>query len=168
MNQSHEQALRVLDGFRLRRIGRAADLLWLQFSELREVPSRRGGTRLVGEWALHVQTPWRFTRGSRIIVGVRDLYYYADTGEGFDWGKDGESRFDRLAATLNQEFEAASYCVTAITCDRVGGFSLRLGADVGFDVFPNVASTSPDFEFWRLFQPATQNPHFVVATDEPG
>jgi hypothetical protein len=93
---------------------RAADLLWLQFGEWREVPSRKGGTRRVGEWGLHVQTPWRFTRGSRIIVGNRDLYYYAESSDDFaeghrefDWDKDGESRFDRHAAVLNGEFADA-------------------------------------------------------------
>jgi hypothetical protein len=96
---------------------------------------------------------------------VRDLYYYADSGESFDWDKDGESCFDRYAAALNRDFEVISHIVTSIVCDRVGGFSLWFGPDISFDVFPNVASTSPDFEFWRLLQPDTGNPHFVVATD---
>ena len=147
----------------------------MHFGQEREVPSRRGGTRKVGEWALHIQTPWNFVRGSRILIGTRDLYYYAESsaefaesGKQFDWDKDGESRFDRYAATLNQEFGAALPCVTRIVCDSVGAFTLGLGADLTFSAFPNCSSASPDFEFWRLFQPATENPHYVVATDTPG
>lgn len=138
------------------------------------MPSRRGGTRKVGEWALHIQTAWNFVRGSRIVVGTRDLYYYAESsaeftecGKEFDWDKDGESRFDRHAAALNKEFDATPPCVIRIVCDSVGAFTLWLEADLTFSVFPNCASTSPDFEFWRLFQPATENPHYVVATDDP-
>ena len=166
MSQSHEEALGALDRLRLRCIGRAADLLWLHFGELRQIPARGGGTREVGEWALHIQTPWRFTRGTRIVVGIRDLYHYADSGESFDWDKGGESRFDRLAASLNRDFETSAYTVTSITCDRVGGFSLYFGPEFSFDVFPDEASTSPDSEFWRLFAPAIGSPHFIVATDE--
>ena len=168
MNEgSAEQMLRVLGGLRLRCIGRAADLLWMHFGEFREVPARGGGTREVGEWALHIQTPWRFTRGPVITVGTRDFYYYADGGEDYDWDKGGVSRFDRLASTLNCDFEAVSYNVTSIVCDRVGGFSLWFGPEVSFDVFPNVASTSPGFELWRMFQPATEEAHYVVETDDP-
>jgi len=168
----HQQALQVLLNLPLKRIGRAADLLWLQFGESREVPSRKGGTRRVGEWALHIQTPWNFVRDSRIIVGTRDLYYYseassefAEQGREFDWQKDGVSRFDRHATTLNQEFELTPPLVTRILCDSVGTFTLWLGENLTFSVFPNCASTSPDFEFWRLFQPAKETPHYVVATD---
>ena len=169
---SHEQALQVILNLPLRRIGRAADLLWMQFGEWREVPSRRGGTRRVGEWSLHIQTPWNFVRDSRILVGTRDLYYYAETGpefvessQEFDWKKGGESRFDRYATALNQEFETDAFPVTHITCDPVGSFTLHLGGHLTFSVFPNCASSSPDFEFWRLFRPATETPHYVVATD---
>jgi hypothetical protein len=168
----HEHALQVLLGHPLRRIGRAADLLWLQFGDWREVSSHRGGTRLVGEWALHIQTPWSFVRDSRIIVGTRDLYYYAESspefgesGREFDWDKDGESRFDRHTAALNQEFDLLPPIVSRISCDSVGAFTLSLGDSLNFSVFPNCASSSPDFEFWRLFQPATDQPHYVVATD---
>jgi hypothetical protein len=168
----HEKALQVLMNLPLRRIGRAADMLWLQFGEWREVPSRKGGTRQVGEWALHIQTPWNFVRESRILVGTRDLYYYADSsaeyadsGPEFDWKKDGESRFDRYTATLNQELECTPPVVSRIVCDSVGAFTLWLGDDLTFSVFPNCASSSPDFEFWRLFRPSTDHPHYVVATD---
>jgi len=168
----HEKALQVLMNLPLRRIGRAADMLWLQFGEWREVPYRKGGTRPVGEWALHIQTPWNFVRESRILIGTRDLYYYADSssefaenGPEFDWKKDGESRFDRYAVTLNKELESSPPVVKRIVCDQVGGFTLWLCDDLTFSVFPNCASSSPDFEFWRLFRPSTDHPHYVVATD---
>jgi hypothetical protein len=170
----HETALQVLLDLPLRRIGRAADLLWLQFGEWREVPVRKGGTRSVGEWALHIQTSWIFARDSRIIVGTRDFYHYtegspefAEYGSEYNWDKCGESRFDHHAAALNEEFESAAPCVNRIACDSVGAFTLALGDGLAFSVFPNCSSSAPDWEFWRLFRPHTEGPHYVVATDGP-
>lgn len=166
MSESHRKVLSILVGSPLRQIGRAADLLWMHFGQWCEVPSRRGGTRQVGQWALHVQTDWRFVRESEIVMGISEMYHYADDGSQFDWNKDGESRFDGIAVRLNQEFEAEMEIVTDVTCDDVGGFSLLLKSGLRFDVFPCVAFTSPDFEFWRFFEPATENDHYVVSTIE--
>ena len=157
-------ALEVLSGLRLCSIGRAADLLWLHFGDRRTVSTFDGRTKEVGSWALHVQTPWRFTRGHEIIVGLRDIYYRSDNGECIDEDIHGISRFDRHAAALNAEFDASPWTVRSIVCDRVGGFSLEFDLERSFDVFPNVAFTSEGFEFWRLFEPGTDNDHYVVET----
>lgn len=42
------QALTPLVGLRLRRAGRAANMLWVQFGEMREVAAYRGGAKTVG------------------------------------------------------------------------------------------------------------------------
>lgn len=136
----------------------------MAFGQWREVPARRGGTRQAGQWARHVQAAWRFARKSEIFVGITNMHYYADDGSNFDWGKDGESRFDRLAAQLNRDFEAEVEIVTDVKCDDVGGFTLFLKSGLTFDVFPCVAFNSPEFEFWRFFEPATEKDHYVVET----
>ncbi len=164
---SHQEALSVLSGLRVREIGRAADMLWMHFGDWREVPSRRGGTRQVGEWALHVQTSWRFSRRDRILLGVLDLYAYAEDGSEFDWDRDGESRFDRIAASLNQLFRDEDIRVKELACDEVGSITLHLDSDLYFAVFPNFSSDYPDREYWRLFQPATDHPDHVVSTEAP-
>src|SRR5712691_2385776 len=56
-----DQALEVLVGLPLRSMGRAADLEWFGFGHPREVPKRNGGTKIVEDWALHVQCAWRLT-----------------------------------------------------------------------------------------------------------
>ena len=166
MSEPHRRVLSALIGSPMRQIGRAADLLWIHFGQWREVPSRRGGTRQVGEWALHIQTDWRFVLESEIVVGVREMYQYDEDGSQFDWSKDGESRFDRLAVRLNREFETEMDIVTDVTCDDVGGFSILLRSGLRFDVFPCAAFSTPDVEFWRFFEPATENDHYVVETIE--
>jgi hypothetical protein len=162
---SHEDVLCVLNGLRLQKIGRAADMLWMHFGDLREAPSRRGGTRQVGEWSLHIQTSWRFTRRDRIIVGVLDLYASADDGSGYDWDRGGESRFDRIASSLNKSFQEDDIRVRQVFCDEVGSITLRLDTNLHFAVFPNFSSDYPNREYWRFFRPATDDPHHVVGTE---
>ncbi len=165
MKAAHEKALAALAGLRIREIGRAADLLWVQFGEWRTVPCRKGGTRQVGQWALHVQTSWRFTQGESIVLGVHDLYAYDDEeATSFDWEKCGESRFDRIASGLNARFGDEEMVVESVACDAVGSLTLRLGGGLEFAVFPNSSSDYPEREFWRLFAPATDGPHYVVET----
>jgi hypothetical protein len=148
-----QETLAPLVGLPLRCIGRAADLLWVQFGNLRELANIRGGTRTVGDWALHVQCPWRITQPPTILVARGDCYYEASSGEPYDWATAGESRFDRYALSLNKEFKFSPPLVKAVDVDVVGGFSLRFNSAYIFEVFPDKSSDS-DSEHWRLFQPA--------------
>ena len=168
MSEVVRDALQSLDGLRLLCIGRATNLLWVQFGEWQETTSRNGTTRAVGEWALHIQCPWRITRSGSILVGSRD-YYYDDAGKPYDdWSKAFEGRFDHLAAALNGDLEAAAYQVAQITCDPFWGFSMTVTPDLRLDVFPNGGlSPQPHYEFWRLLQPATREKHFVVDSEKP-
>ncbi len=165
MKAAHEKALSVLAGLRIRAIGRAADLLWVQFGEWRTVPCRSGGTKQVGQWALHVQTSWRFAQAGRILLGLLDLYATDDAeATAFDWNKDGQSRFDRIASGLNERFRNEEVVVEEVMCDAVGSVTLRLGGGLVFAIFPNGSSDYPEREFWRLFAPSTDGPHYVVET----
>lgn len=155
-----QKTLAPLAGLPLRCIGRAADLLWVHFGEMREVPDRKGGTRTVGEWALHVQCPWRLIRAPRILVARRDCFYEADSDAHYDRDGGGESRFDRLAKPLNLQFENSPPRVELIMVDSVGGFTLHLAGCYDFEVFPD-ESTGSDCEHWRLFQPGSEQEHFV-------
>ena len=157
-----QQALTPLVGRPLRSIGRAANLLWLHFGEMREVPARGGGTKSVGEWAIHVQCAWRLCRDGRIVVAYRD-YYYSPEGDALDdWDAPGRSRFDQTAAALNADFDANSPSVLSVTTDDVGGFSLALSHDYRLDVFPDDSSHDNYSEHWRLFEPRADREHFVV------
>ena len=159
-----QEVLAPLIGLPLRSIGRAADMLWVHFGEWREVPSIRGGTHTVGEWALHVQCPWRITRPPAILVGRGDCYYEAASDEPFNWETSDESRFDREAMPLNDEFENSPPLVEAVDVDAVGGFCLRLTRGYRFEIFPDVTSDSVS-EHWRLFRPGSEESHFVFPKD---
>jgi hypothetical protein len=152
-------ALQPLVGLPLRCLGRAANLLWVHFGELRESLSPRGQLRTVGEWALHIQCPWRIRQGTNVVVASGE-FCYGSAGEALDdWDKPGKSKFDVTAATLENEFSAFPPSVTSIYIDEVGGFTIELTNDYRLDIFPDRSTSNT--EHWRLFQPGIDHRHFV-------
>ena len=158
----HENALKPLAGLPLAKVGRAADLVWLQFGALKSTTTKHG-TRTTGDWAVHLQTSWRFVRDSKIILAVGDLYLLAN-GDSYDWDIGGENHFDHLATSLNDTLSSASVVVDQIKCDDVGGFSLALSDGARLDVFPKISDTLDDFEHWRILQPDRNGGQFVCQT----
>ena len=158
----YEEHLRVLLGLPFQCIGRAADLVWLQFGTLR--PRRVPGDSqdVVGEWAVHLQCAWRFSRENGIVLGRSDLYRKAGADEPYDWNAGGESRFDRLADNLNEPLKGGSVTVADLSVDSLGGFSLFFSNGLRLSAFPDESGGSPDSEDYRLFQPDRDGAHFVV------
>lgn len=158
----YEHHLASLKDLRISKLGRAADLVWLQFGVLRDVNTRYG-TKTVGEWALHIQTSWRFVRESKIVVGVGDLYIFPD-GETYDFEGNRLSKFDERANQLNQSIATSDILVQQVLCDDVGGFSLVFTDNSRFDVFPKISEDTIDIEHWRLLQPEGSAEHVVCET----
>jgi hypothetical protein len=153
-------ALAPLVGLPLRTIGRASNLLWLHFGEWRTVPAARGGTRTVGQWALHIQCDWSISKFGSPVISSAD-YYVSPKGAdlGNDWDITGANRFDQLANTLRAEFETAPLNVASMDCGDAGMFSMRF--DDGSELIALPVEGGLD-EAWRLFQPGTELAHFVV------
>lgn len=140
-------------------------MLAIHFGEFRTVPDRHGQPREVGEWALHFQCPWRFVRGNSIILASNDVYYYPEGEESYDFNQGGESLFDRRAGQFNRVLDTGMFHVSEIICDPCGAFQLTFTPDLHFAVFPAASDASPFGEFWRLFQPDSDEPHYVVTTE---
>jgi hypothetical protein len=156
----NQQALAVLIGLPLRTIGRAGNLLWLGLGEWREVPDHRGGARSVGQWAIHIQCDWGFSKSGSPIVSSADYYVNFNGSDlGDNWDVIGANRFDKRAAQLRAAFEVIPPRVVSIECDSVGGFSMHFDDISQLDVNPSEEISE---EFWRLFEPGTDGPHFVV------
>ena len=155
MKQDHATALRVLSGLRLQKVGRAADMLCMHFGDLQTVTFRSGQLGEVGEWALHLQTPWRISVGSTLLVGARDIYTNWETGEVVEYLDIGDSRFDRLTDSLNQRLKNTAHYTKRIACDGLGGVRMAFDNDLFFDAFSNISHDHPEYELWRLFEPAT-------------
>jgi hypothetical protein len=155
-----ESELNALKGLGLWACGRAADLQWLQFGAKHTVHKWPNGTKEVGDYALHIQCAWRFRGPNGIVVGSRDRYYpkgdNAVAEEGFEWDLPGGNRCDERIEMFQREYFPLN--VVGVTADDSGGFILALNSGFFFDVFPD---DSLNEELWRLFEPSTENPHFV-------
>jgi hypothetical protein len=132
----------------------------MHFGEWRERPDRRGGTRIVGEWALHIQCDWRFSNPGHPVLSPAD-YHIAPDGRRISAGWDivGANRFDAISKALHSDFETARPSVRTVDFGTAGRFSMDLGGGRHLVVIP--ADNCPD-EAWRLFQPGTDNEHIVM------
>jgi hypothetical protein len=163
--------LQQLIGLKLSRMALAADMRTLQFGNTEA--RMRGG--VVGQYALHVQCPWRLESDTGVITGSGDLYEPYEKGErqdeSFDWEK-GDSLQEGVLRELLKGYDENSkqivnttnlLTVEAVQADSSGGFCLSLSGGYRFLVFPN----STRHEAWRLFRPSkdgdeSNEKHFVV------
>jgi len=166
----YQEVLQVLPGLRLAPLGAAADMLWLHFGEMRSVVDRKGKERKVGEWALHLQCPWRFMRLGTVVLGSSDFYYDAVTGEKYDWESKAESVFHRNSKELNRMIEAEKVTVSVARCTEAGAFDLVFDHDLKLSVMPVESSRHAYDESWRFFVPSGDLAHYVfpeIETEKP-
>jgi len=170
MGRLADQIVRQLEpliGFQLTLARRAADLRNFQFGQVREV---EGGT--VGEFALHIQCPWRIEGPLGIVTGHCDLWEPVQPDDRVDpatWAyKQSENLQDaRVHALLGGHDsntrtavnERDQLVVEAVHADDCGGAALRLSGGYRLVLFP-AGTRSED---WRIFRPNGDQPHFVIA-----
>jgi hypothetical protein len=156
--------LTSLVGLRLCIARDAAGMKNFQFGEIRPHPSGKG---TVGDFALHVQCPWRLVTTTQVLTGSAD--YYESAVEGVDVNQDdhqsGNLQRKRLQA-LFQTYDAetrslinqsGSLTVISLRTDRFGGLDLELSGGVRLQVFPDGSSG----ENWRFFSPGNDEPQFI-------
>jgi hypothetical protein len=168
MNSDIADALAPLIGLPLWGAGRTGDIVRLQFGARRTVGDHEGGSQEVGAYALQLACPWRLVDERRLLVGSGDLLTPADPDaeiETFDWDEPGANWLDLRLAELWTGFGAEPPSVTGAQPDPYTGFVLELSGARRLEVFPNSTPTGHvTTEFWRLLQPGTRVPHFVVGT----
>lgn len=161
MREQIQRALDSLIGMPLWSSGRAADLEWFHFGQHRTLAAR-GGTKEVGEYALHIQCAWRIRHGDEVVVGGRDLYYPPEESdhpfEDFDWDVQGANRRDRRIAELFQN-ETRQFMVREVEVGWAGSFTIIFDDEYALDVLPDDSLSD---EHWRIFKPSAEDRHFVV------
>ncbi len=161
-----EKGLQSLIGLRLAAAGRAADLEWFHFGNLHTVPSYGGKTKLVGDYALHVQCAWRIRSAIEIIVASQDRYYPADgvqIADGqFAWDVPGANRCDQKIRQWLESYADTMPTVQQIIADDVGSLCLVFSTDLRLEIFPDSTDADEVAEHWRYFQPGTDQQHLVM------
>jgi len=159
--------LKPLIGRRLAIARRAADLRNFQFGQIRAV--ERG---TVGEYALHIQCPWRLEGPDGILTGRDDLWQPAETIEDADWDswhyERNKNLQDRQLGALlgghdpvTRSFvnQTEHLVVGEVRADNCGGVMILLSGGYRLVLFP----AGLRGEDWRFFRPGTEEPHFVIA-----
>jgi hypothetical protein len=161
MKNDIQKAVGVLVGMPLWSLGRAADLAWFQFGSRRTVKGWKGKEKEVGDYALHVQSPWRIRLGNSIVVGRGDIFCTPEetnepTPADFDWERG--NRFDRIAQEFFQN-ESRQFTVQTVEAGEAGSLVIALEEGYNLEIFPH---DSEGDEHWRFLKPQTEEPHFVV------
>jgi hypothetical protein len=161
MQQEIKDAVSVLVGKSVWRCTLAADMACFQFGERRIAKSFRDGSeRQVGEYALHLQCPWRIVKDEKVLLAALDVYKPQggqDDTPDFDWATSGNLLEERIATFF--EHGAREYSVEGLGVGPAGAVRLSLEGEFSFEIYP---SDSAAGEHWRLFQPGIHLKHFVV------
>lgn len=164
-------ALAQLHGKELVVARRAADLRGFHFGDLHEVDLPKEPFRSVrGDWALHIQCPWRLDRPEGIVTGRSDLWL-TEAGDMPDTpdvdGVPNDSLQDlRIAEWLGHRDPVLGSIPAAISRPLVlatralahGGAEIDLSGGYQLTMFPDGSAG----EDWRLFRCGVDEPHFVI------
>jgi hypothetical protein len=146
MTENINKIVSVLVGLQLSRQTRAGRMQCFQFGKLTVIDDKKA----FGEFALHVQSPWRLTNTNEILVGSSDLYKQADENAeddpDFDWDKLNANLRD---VKLEKLFSENKCVVVSANADKYGGLVINFDNHVSLTVFPDLSSKTEN-EYWRL------------------
>jgi hypothetical protein len=125
----------------------------------------------VGEYALHIQCPWRIEGPQGIVTGRSDLWKPAEDSPEVDWEtwdyEENENLQDKLIAEWLQAYdpqtrsfvnETDRLVVETVQGDAYGGATIALSGGFRLILFP----AGTEGEDWRIFRPGYDEPHFVI------
>ena len=111
----------------------------------------------IGEFALHLQCPWRLTNENKIIVGSSDLYQKADETAEYDENYDYlEFNANLRDVKLDKLIKNKSIKIISAKADKFGGLKICFDNNITLTTFPDLASKS-DNENWRLIDFRNEN-----------
>jgi len=141
--------LQDLIGLPLTRTTRAANMECLKFGTI--FRTEKDGTKNnIGEFALHLQCPWRLTNENEIIVGNGDLYQQADETADYDENYDYfEFNANLRDVRLDKLIKDKTITIISAKADKFGGLEICFENNITLTVFPDLASKA-DNENWRL------------------
>ena len=154
--------LNILVNQPLRRIGRAANMLWIGFGETLMVTDSKGHIVEKNSISLHVQCAWRMVdrENKTILFASSDIYAPNSSTEWtseFDWDIQGINLFDEKSK-IWIDSNARIY-IKDFKFNMWGDLLLFLSNGNILDIYVN---NSTDKECWRLFEYKSGKDHFVV------
>ena len=145
-----------LIGLPLTRTTRAANMECLKFGTVYRT-DKDGKENNVGEFALHLQCPWRLTNENEIIVGNGDLYQQAEEtaeyNENYDYFEFNANLRD---VKLDKLIKDKTITIISAQADKFGGLEICFDNNITLTVFPDITSKA-DNENWRLIDFRNEN-----------
>lgn len=169
---TNQEALSVIVGKRLSIWRRAANMLVVHFGTI-----ERGEGESWGEFAIHVQCPWRVLRDGCMFTGLGDLYHPAHEAEDFDWDAwwaeaswpDNLMEFQMRSvlkgtdpSTRSLENATDDFVVEDVTASPVGDAVIHLSGGFSLEFFSNRL----DGEHWRILDRGRKKQFVVEDTRE--
>jgi hypothetical protein len=160
-----EEVLQSLVGLPLSIVRSAAGMRVFHFGEVRPHHRERG---TVGEYALHVQCPWRLVASGAVVTGSSD--FRSPPGDGVEADlndpRAGSLQNVRLAtwlggyddATKSHLSASGRLVVVSASADQYGGADIVFSDGVRLQLFPD-GSVDED---WRFFRTNDDGAHFVI------
>jgi hypothetical protein len=109
----------------------------------------------VGDYALHVRSPWRIATSDRIVVAYRDLQYPRAglVDSDFDPNELGVTRREELLEAFFAE-QAGRAVIEGCATRSLGDLRISLAGGYTLEVFPDISNhhEDEDPEYWRLLK----------------
>ena len=142
------------------KIGRAAAMCWIHFGWPMGI-ELLGRKRILGEFALDLDCPWRIRNSSGgIELGSADMLVPTSRhvlDEDFNWDVQGNNLFDEKAKLLFPE--GSQITVTAVGLSGNCDLTITFSNGLCLESFVNASSQE---ECWRLFMPCLEHGDLVV------
>lgn len=156
MEKNIEQSINKVHKKKFLCLGRATNLLWIQFGNILKLKNFKNEEIEKGEYVFHIQCPWRFIQKNKILLGNEDIYQSEEYIENFDWTKKGTSIFDKKESSINELLKNTK--VKEVYLNSLGDLKIIFTNEVIFEVFLN---TSLKMESYRFINNKTRE-HFVI------
>ena len=160
------QSLLRLVGLHLSIARDAGSMKNFQFGTIGLHPFGKG---TIGEFALHIQCPWRIVSNEGIVTGSADYYEPVEAGtdeeaNDLQTGNLQQKRLGDLlgsydASTRSWVNSTAQLIVQSALADDFGGFEIELSGGFRLQVFPDGSRE----ENWRFFAPGSEEGHVVIS-----
>jgi hypothetical protein len=159
MKEKIKTALGQTVGLQLTRTTRAANMECLKFGT-HITDDKDYGPLNIGEFGIHLQSPWRITKDKNILVGSYDVYEQADQNAKYDPNYDWDSNVNLRDKKLNELIETNKLTVEKVEADEFGGFEIVFNENFKLTTFPAISLKE---EYWRLLDNRpTKAKHFVI------
>lgn len=163
MANTVEQAISILVDKPMIGSRRIVDMEAFSFGAIITPRDAAAGRRLLAEYDLHVQCPWRIVCMDQILVGYRDMSE-PPTGVSaakFDPNEARITRRDELLEGFFAQRREQPRRVVACTGTSRGDVHILFDDACVLELFPDASAGGRDLEFWRLLLP--NDTHLVVS-----